>query len=194
MNGPSLIACYLKANKPKSKIMILDASDSFIKQDLFMEAWKRLYPGMIEWVPAAKSGKVIVSRSEDHDRVDRISTTTTRRSPISFRAQRAGADRHRDRPRPEHGILRDRPGDLRIKGAQGHLCARRCHHRRRNAEIGIQRQQSGQSLRPRHPGRDRRKNPDAHRNCSISATALAEPDYGFSIVDAFTVSGRRHRA
>ena len=47
----ALIAYYLKTHKPKSKIVILDASDSFIKQDLFMEAWNRLYPGMIEWVP-----------------------------------------------------------------------------------------------------------------------------------------------
>jgi sulfide dehydrogenase [flavocytochrome c] flavoprotein subunit len=54
----SLIAHYLKANKPKSTITILDASDSFIKQDLFMEAWARLYPGMIKWVPAAQSGAV----------------------------------------------------------------------------------------------------------------------------------------
>jgi NADPH-dependent 2,4-dienoyl-CoA reductase/sulfur reductase-like enzyme len=55
----SLIAHYLKANKPKSKIVILDASDSFIKQELFMQAWSRLYPGMIEWVPGSKSGKVM---------------------------------------------------------------------------------------------------------------------------------------
>jgi sulfide dehydrogenase [flavocytochrome c] flavoprotein subunit len=55
----SLIAYYLRAHKPKSKIIILDASDSFIKQDLFMEAWNRLYPGMIEWVPGSKSGKVM---------------------------------------------------------------------------------------------------------------------------------------
>ncbi len=55
----SLIAHYLKANKPKSKVMLLDASDSFIKQDLFMEAWGRLYPGMIEWVPGSKSGRVM---------------------------------------------------------------------------------------------------------------------------------------
>jgi sulfide dehydrogenase [flavocytochrome c] flavoprotein chain len=55
----ALIAYYLKAHKPKSKIVILDASDSFIKQDLFMEAWNRLYPGMIEWVPGSKSGKVM---------------------------------------------------------------------------------------------------------------------------------------
>jgi sulfide dehydrogenase [flavocytochrome c] flavoprotein chain len=55
----SLIAYYLKTTKPKSKIMILDASDSFIKQDLFTQAWNRLCPGVIEWVPGSKSGKVM---------------------------------------------------------------------------------------------------------------------------------------
>jgi sulfide dehydrogenase [flavocytochrome c] flavoprotein chain len=60
----SLIAYYLKAHKPKSKIIILDASDSFIKQDLFTEAWNRLYPGMIEWIPGSKSGKVMSVNAE----------------------------------------------------------------------------------------------------------------------------------
>jgi sulfide dehydrogenase [flavocytochrome c] flavoprotein chain len=55
----SLIGYYLKSRKPNSKILILDANDSFAKQDLFMEAWARLYPGMIEWVPGSQSGKVI---------------------------------------------------------------------------------------------------------------------------------------
>jgi sulfide dehydrogenase [flavocytochrome c] flavoprotein subunit len=55
----SLIANYLKERKPKSKIVILDSSDAFIKQDLFMESWKRLYPGMIEWIPGSNSGKVM---------------------------------------------------------------------------------------------------------------------------------------
>lgn len=54
-----LIADYLKAAKPKSKILVLDAKDSFAKQDLFEEAWKALYPGMIEWVPGSQSGKVM---------------------------------------------------------------------------------------------------------------------------------------
>ncbi|HEY0663793.1 MAG TPA: NAD(P)/FAD-dependent oxidoreductase [Thiobacillaceae bacterium] len=55
----SMIAHYLKANKPRSKILILDAKDSFSKQGLFMDAWKELYPGMIEWVPASSGGKVV---------------------------------------------------------------------------------------------------------------------------------------
>ena len=40
----SLIAHYLKANKPKSKVMILDAKDGFSKQNLFEEAWRSSIP------------------------------------------------------------------------------------------------------------------------------------------------------
>src|SRR4029078_12546699 len=53
-----LIAHYLKANKPRSKVVILDAKDSYSKQFLFEEAWTRLYPGLIEWVPLSKGGTV----------------------------------------------------------------------------------------------------------------------------------------
>jgi len=55
----SLIAHYLKANKPRSKVLILDAKDKFSKQGLFTEGWKIHYGDMIEWVPAAKDGKVL---------------------------------------------------------------------------------------------------------------------------------------
>ena len=54
----SMIAHYLKTNKPRSKILILDAKDEFAKQGLFMNAWKELYPGMIEFVAGSKGGKV----------------------------------------------------------------------------------------------------------------------------------------
>ncbi|HEU0062261.1 MAG TPA: FCSD flavin-binding domain-containing protein [Hyphomicrobiaceae bacterium] len=54
----SLIAHYLKARKPKSKILILDAKDSFSKQRLFQEAWKELYPDHLEWVALSKGGRV----------------------------------------------------------------------------------------------------------------------------------------
>src|SRR4029077_1053376 len=47
----SLIAHYLKTKKPRSKLIILDAKDTFSKQRLFQNAWKELYPGMLEWVP-----------------------------------------------------------------------------------------------------------------------------------------------
>ncbi|MGE0425865.1 MAG: FCSD flavin-binding domain-containing protein [Reyranellaceae bacterium] len=55
----SLIAHYLKAKKPKSKLLLLDAKDAFSKQRLFQDAWAKLYPGLIEWVPLAKGGKVV---------------------------------------------------------------------------------------------------------------------------------------
>jgi sulfide dehydrogenase [flavocytochrome c] flavoprotein chain len=54
----SLIAHYLKTRKPKSKILILDAKDSFSKQRLFQEAWKELYPDHLEWVALSKGGRV----------------------------------------------------------------------------------------------------------------------------------------
>ncbi len=54
----SLIAGYLKQKKPRSKVIILDANDAFSKQKLFQSAWRELYPGLIEWVPLSKGGKV----------------------------------------------------------------------------------------------------------------------------------------
>jgi NADPH-dependent 2,4-dienoyl-CoA reductase/sulfur reductase-like enzyme len=54
----SLIAYYLKTKKPKSKLIVLDAKDAFSKQRLFQNAWKELYPGILEWVPLSAGGKV----------------------------------------------------------------------------------------------------------------------------------------
>lgn len=55
----SLIAWYLKTHKPKSKLLVLDAKDVFSKQKLFQNAWKQLYPDLLEWVPLSDGGKVI---------------------------------------------------------------------------------------------------------------------------------------
>ena len=54
----SLIAYYLKMKKPKSKLLILDAKDTFSKQKLFQNGWTVLYPGLIEWVALSAGGKV----------------------------------------------------------------------------------------------------------------------------------------
>jgi len=53
----SLIAYYLKTKKPRSKLIILDAKDSFSKQKLFQDAWKQLYPNL-EWIALSAGGKV----------------------------------------------------------------------------------------------------------------------------------------
>jgi len=61
----SLIAHWLKQNRPKSKVLILDAKDGFSKQGLFRQAWGQLYPGIVEHVPARDDGRIVnVSASE----------------------------------------------------------------------------------------------------------------------------------
>src|ERR1700738_3821545 len=53
-----LIAHYLNARKPRCKILILDAKDAFPQQRLFENAWKELYPGMIERISLSQGGRV----------------------------------------------------------------------------------------------------------------------------------------
>jgi len=54
----SLIAHYLKHNKPRSKILIFDAKPKFSKQPLFEQGWQALYPGMIEWISEEEGGAI----------------------------------------------------------------------------------------------------------------------------------------
>lgn len=55
----SLIAYYLKTKKPRSKVILLDAKDSFTMQKLFEAAWQDLYPDMIEWIGLSQGGALI---------------------------------------------------------------------------------------------------------------------------------------
>jgi sulfide dehydrogenase [flavocytochrome c] flavoprotein subunit len=60
----SQIALYLKQHKPKSKVLIFDAKSAFPKQQLFIQAWQKLYGfgtdnSLIEWIPAHEEGSVI---------------------------------------------------------------------------------------------------------------------------------------
>ena len=65
----SLIAHYLKTRKPRSRILILDAKDAFPQQRLFENAWKELYPGMIERISLSQGGRVTsVDASDQHHR------------------------------------------------------------------------------------------------------------------------------
>jgi NADPH-dependent 2,4-dienoyl-CoA reductase/sulfur reductase-like enzyme len=54
----SLLADYFKRSNPRAKVMIFDANNHFPKQDVFTDAWRELYPGMIEWVPVVDGGAV----------------------------------------------------------------------------------------------------------------------------------------
>ena len=55
----SLITSYLKQNKPKAQILILDSNERFSKQALFQQGWKRLYGDRIRWQSASNDGRVI---------------------------------------------------------------------------------------------------------------------------------------
>ena len=55
----SLIAHYLSQHKPRSKVLIFDANNHFPRQDLFTDAWRSLYPGMIEWIAPTQDGAVL---------------------------------------------------------------------------------------------------------------------------------------
>lgn len=54
----SLIAHYLKWNKPKSKILIVDANPTHSKQAAFHEAWNKEYGNMIEWIKDTDGGVI----------------------------------------------------------------------------------------------------------------------------------------
>jgi sulfide dehydrogenase [flavocytochrome c] flavoprotein subunit len=58
----SLVADYLKRRNARAKVIILDANNHFPKQDVFTDAWRDVYPGIIEWIPVVDGGAV--------DRVD----------------------------------------------------------------------------------------------------------------------------
>lgn len=46
----SLVAAYMKKNKPRSKVLVVDANqDVTSKGPLFKKAWADLYPGMLEY-------------------------------------------------------------------------------------------------------------------------------------------------
>ncbi len=95
------IAHYLKHNKPKSKIIILDAKDKFSKQGLFMTGWEKFYGNMIEWVSAAGGGVV---EAVDANKMQLVATVETfkgdvinlippqKAAPIAFAAGVADQD------------------------------------------------------------------------------------------------------
>ena len=55
----SLIAHYLKNNKPKSKLLIVDSNESHSKKDAFHEAWEKEYGDMVTWIKGTDGGNPI---------------------------------------------------------------------------------------------------------------------------------------
>lgn len=55
----SMIAMYLKQNKPGSKIIVLDGNPDIVsKKGLFLKGWKKHYEGIVDYRPAKKVTEV----------------------------------------------------------------------------------------------------------------------------------------
>ncbi len=58
----SQVAFYLKHNKSKSKVIVLDANAEIVsKKGLFSKAWAELYPGLVEYSPNSQVVEVDVA-------------------------------------------------------------------------------------------------------------------------------------
>ncbi len=55
----SLIADYLRREKPRSKILVLDPKERFAQQEKFRRGWDLLYSDMVELLPLSEDGKVV---------------------------------------------------------------------------------------------------------------------------------------
>lgn len=53
------IACYLKVNKPRSTLLLLDSNNAFPSMQAYRERWRDMFPdGTLQWVPAVMGGAV----------------------------------------------------------------------------------------------------------------------------------------
>ncbi len=152
-----LIAHYLKTKKPRSKLLILDAKDTFSKQRLFQNAWKELYPGMVEWVSLSQGGKVNAVDPATNTLITDFGNHTAKVANV-IPPQRAGRiAAHRGSGR-QYRLVRDRSRHIRIEVGAQHPRHWRCLYRRRHAQIRILGECAGQGMRRRGGHTARRRN------------------------------------
>ena len=90
LTSARLVASYFRRRKPRAKILILDAKDTFAGQNLFEDAWRRHYPGMIDWLPAQFTGGI--EAVEVRTRTVKTAREPSRRtSPTLFRHRWPGS-------------------------------------------------------------------------------------------------------
>lgn len=118
---------------------MLDVKENFSRQGLFTAAWNELYPGMIEWVPGSKGGKI--------QRVDtKTLTVYTEEGMTSHKgdvvniipAQRAGEGGRYcrvDRSGRRGRLVPGESADLRVDHGAGYPCDRRFRRGGRHAQV-----------------------------------------------------------
>ena len=142
----SMIAHYLKTNKPSAKIVILDAKDTFTMQPVVSRC-------VAEALSRHDRVEVAVERRQcrlhrrgekiDRDRFRHLRIRRRQRDPAAEGRQDRGAGRRR---RP-HRLVPGRCGDVRIAETKEHPRHRRLGLRRHHAEVGVLRRDRRQALR-----------------------------------------------
>ena len=158
-----LIAYYLKTKKPRSKLLILDAKDAFSKQRLFQNAWKELYPGLVEWISLSQGGKVNAVDSSTNTLITDFGNHTAQVANV-IPPQRAGRIAGIAGVADNTGWCAIDPVTFESKISAEHSCHRRCLYRRHDAEIRVFGECAGQGLRRR------RRNVDRGRDASRAET------------------------
>jgi NADPH-dependent 2,4-dienoyl-CoA reductase/sulfur reductase-like enzyme len=81
------VAFYLKTHKPRSKVIVLDANPVITsKRALFEQAFRELYPGLIDYVPGSELQQVDVATRTVKTAFDTVKSTVLNIIP----PQRAG--------------------------------------------------------------------------------------------------------
>jgi len=63
-----MIGLYLKAHKPKSKVIVVEPKTTFAKDELFKQAFEQIYPGVIELIQSTEVSPVGVARVDPRTR------------------------------------------------------------------------------------------------------------------------------
>ena len=144
-----MVAWYLKTNKPRSKVIVLDANPNIVsKTALFREAWKA-YPNIdyraTNRVVAVDPGAREVRTEFDRVKYDVLNLIPPQRAgQIAVDADLVGA---------RQALVRGESRHLRVGEAAERPRDRRRHHRAAGAEVRERRQQHGQDRRHRGGGR-----------------------------------------
>ena len=140
------VAWYLKATKPRAKLIVLDANPNVVsKAALFRAAWQA-YPN-IEYRASSKVVKVDAGAREVTTELgDRVKYDVRQPDPAAAGGRDRGAGGPRGR---RQALVRGEPPDVRVGEGHGHPRHRRRDDRAPGAEVGQCRQRHGQDVRER---------------------------------------------
>ena len=183
----SLIAHYLKAKKPRSKLIILDAKDAFSKQRLFQQAWAELYPGLLEWVPLSKGGNVTSVDAATRTLVTDFGKHQAAVANV-IPPQKAGRIADAAGVADKSGWCPIDPVTFESKLVPGIHVIGDAAHRRRDAEVGVRRELAGQDVRGgRRASSLTGKTPSVPKLIN-TCYSLVAPDYGISVAGVYAPS------